>query len=161
MYCPEIILTVLASAHVRRVQQINTLISWLSKTNCFLKLELIKLGLLSTDFTIFGNVRNLLWKQNHTLQVYSSIVKSVFPYGAECWRHVKTETNQTKKNMQSVLAKIKCECIEVEVKNKRWRWLGYRHSYLMTWHTQDMYTIMHTKSHEKRLKDNCFKFENF
>ena len=128
MYCPEIILTVLASAHVRRVQQsYNTFISWLSKTNCFIKLELIKLGLLSTDFTIFGNVRNLLWKQNHTLQVYNSIVKSVFLYEAECWRPVKTETNQTKKNLQSVLAKIKCECIEAEVKNKRWRWLGYRH----------------------------------
>ena len=48
----------------------------------------------------------------------NSIVKSFFLYGAECWRPVKTETNQTKKNLQSVLAKIKCECIEAEVKNK-------------------------------------------
>jgi hypothetical protein len=77
------------------------------------------------------------------IRLYNSNVKSVLLYGAECWRTVKTETNQLNAFHNSCLrrickifwpnkisnlelyAKTKCNSIEAEVKYKRLRWLGH------------------------------------
>ncbi len=105
-----------------------------------LKLGLIRLGLLISLHNVWKS-RKLGLKTK--IRLYNSNVKSDLLYGAECWRTVKTETNQLNAFHNSCLRRIcnifwpnkisnielytktKCNSIEAEVKHIRLRWLGH------------------------------------
>ena len=89
-----------------------------------------------------------IWKRRSIslktkIRIYTSNVKSVLLYGAECWRIIQSDMKKLSSFHNTCLRKI-CKifwpntisnkdlyhktnqcCIETDIKRKRWRWIGH------------------------------------